>query len=551
MSAIAPSTDLLLLKSPIELDMNNQLTFENKTAQASYFSSLPHLTVQDISYQRKDGIIRYPAHIDSLLGYNYVMYKNENYTNKWFYAFITNMEYLNDNCTAIYIKTDPYQTYMFEMDFKRSFVEREHVNDDTIGLHTLDEEINCGEYVAPKRQDFSYFSGLNDTMIVAQVTYLFPEMQNAYGNRKRIYGGLPNGAFLIAVDTETPQSLSNFLKMYATAGKTDAILSMFLMPKDMIGGNLITFSWNITVDGQQFSFDGYGLPDTLDAFGFGSFTWTKAETLNGYIPRNNKLYTYPYSYLMLTNNGGETLTYHWEDFVNGEAKFELYGIPSQACTFKLTPIGYKGRTSYVGGWMWSINGQKLPVISWLSDYYLNWQAKNGTNSVLRSANNFERRLNTEREDKSDLGAFKNLAGVLATGASIASSTLNAIKNKVTGATFQASETPDQSEGNAYTGDLNFAMNKSSFSGYSMTVRAEVAKVIDEYFDMFGYKINRVKRPNLTGRQNWNYVKTIDANIEGDIPQMYLQEIKSMFNDGVTLWHNPSTFLSYSQSNPIV
>ena len=66
--------------------------------------------------------------------------------------------------------------------------------------------------------------------------------------------------------------------------------------------------------------------------------------------------------------------------------------------------------------------------------------------------------------------------------------------------------------------------------------------------MYGYKVNSLKVPNITGRTNWNYVKTINANILGDIPQEDIQELKTMFDSGVTFWHNPSTFLDYSQSN---
>ena len=85
----------------------------------------------------------------------------------------------------------------------------------------------------------------------------------------------------------------------------------------------------------------------------------------------------------------------------------------------------------------------------------------------------------------------------------------------------------------------------------MSIKAENARVIDEYFSTFGYKVARVKVPNVTGRTNWNYVKTIDANIHAYIPQKDCVEIKNMFNAGVTFWHNPSTFLDYSQSNNIV
>jgi hypothetical protein len=85
----------------------------------------------------------------------------------------------------------------------------------------------------------------------------------------------------------------------------------------------------------------------------------------------------------------------------------------------------------------------------------------------------------------------------------------------------------------------------------MSVRAEVARTIDEYFSMFGYKVNRVKLPNISGRRNWNYVKTIGCYIDGDVPQDDMQEIKDMFNKGVTLWHNPNTFADYSQNNDII
>lgn len=130
--AIQPQTDLRLIKSPLTLDNKNQITFSSASTQASYFLSLPHLEVENIQYQRKDNIIRYPAHIDSIIQYNYCMYKNENYTNKWFYAYITGMRYINDGLTEISITTDVYQTWQFDLVFKQSFVEREmlSVSDD-------------------------------------------------------------------------------------------------------------------------------------------------------------------------------------------------------------------------------------------------------------------------------------------------------------------------------------------------------------------------------------------------------------------------------------
>lgn len=126
--AIQPDTNLYLLKCPLELSNKHQLTFTNKNQQFNYFSNLDNLEINRISYQRKDSVIRYPAHIDSLLEYNYCMYQNDNYSNKWFYAFIVNMEYVNDSMTNIYIKTDVFQTWQFDLIYKQSFIEREMIN---------------------------------------------------------------------------------------------------------------------------------------------------------------------------------------------------------------------------------------------------------------------------------------------------------------------------------------------------------------------------------------------------------------------------------------
>ena len=53
MSAITPQTELRLIKCPIESDNRNQMNFASKTAQYNYFNSLPHLTVDNFTYQRK------------------------------------------------------------------------------------------------------------------------------------------------------------------------------------------------------------------------------------------------------------------------------------------------------------------------------------------------------------------------------------------------------------------------------------------------------------------------------------------------------------------
>lgn len=90
------------------------------------------------------------------------------------------------------------------------------------------------------------------------------------------------------------------------------------------------------------------------------------------------------------------------------------------------------------------------------------------------------------------------------------------------------------------------MNDNIFTRYGL--KSQFAERIDKFFDMYGYAINNLKIPNINNRPNWNYIKLAGANILGDIPEADLQEIKSLFNEGITLWHNAATFLDYSQNN---
>lgn len=125
--SISPQTDIRIIKSPLTISNKHQITFTNKEAQETYFLSLQHIEDENASYQRKDSVIRFNKHIDEILPYNYCMYKNENYSDKWFYAFITGMRYVNDNVTEISITTDVFQTWQFDIIYKQSFIEREIV----------------------------------------------------------------------------------------------------------------------------------------------------------------------------------------------------------------------------------------------------------------------------------------------------------------------------------------------------------------------------------------------------------------------------------------
>lgn len=69
------------------------------------------------------------------------MYQNESYSDKWFYAFITNIKYVNNDMSRIEIVTDVWQTWQFDITFMNSFIEREMINvsEDVPGSNLLPE----------------------------------------------------------------------------------------------------------------------------------------------------------------------------------------------------------------------------------------------------------------------------------------------------------------------------------------------------------------------------------------------------------------------------
>lgn len=147
---ITPNNEFVMLEVPLEIDNKNQLTFASANAQFSYFRYLTGAKSYDkVTYIRKDGYVVVNECYDNLIKYNYCMYQNENFSTKWYYAFIIKIEWLSPNSSAVYIKTDVWQTYQFDITFLSSFVEREMiaVSSDTPGANLINEGLEIGEVI--------------------------------------------------------------------------------------------------------------------------------------------------------------------------------------------------------------------------------------------------------------------------------------------------------------------------------------------------------------------------------------------------------------------
>lgn len=110
---IAPNSEVRFLKNvPLTKKYLHTIYFANKSAQTNYFTSKTKLAEEKVSYQRANlGEIRVERTTAELYDVNYMMFKNESYENKWFYAFVDEIIYINDRTTAIRYTQDPLQTW--------------------------------------------------------------------------------------------------------------------------------------------------------------------------------------------------------------------------------------------------------------------------------------------------------------------------------------------------------------------------------------------------------------------------------------------------------
>ena len=542
--SVTPQGQIYLCKTPLVSDYKHQLTFSNLQAQLSYFNSKIEKTFDNYTYIKHDNMIKVGENIDNIINCNYLFYKNTGFTNKYYFCFITNMEYINENCTAIYFTTDVFQTWQFDITYHPCFVEREHVNDDTIGAHTVEENLNVGEVICESIDEYNKFTGY---YIAVSSTYEPSTSKDSTGadvnetySGVNLYNGQVFGDTIFLFDTSELSILgvTMFIEQIIKEGHAADISSMFIVPKNLFDKNTeLLKHTGYYGDSLPLVNYFYYVPIEKEAIETDSKTISKTHSFSSYVPRNNKCFVYPYNYLYVTNHVGNDNILKYEDFSSNNCVFDLEFAISIGGSGRMLPKNYK---NIERNYNESIIIPKFPTCSWSGDAFTNWLTQNAVNIPTQIANIG---VNTLTATGSALTG--NMTGGVMGGISVTNSIASLI-----GEFYQASLLPAIKQG-TNNADINYLANKNRITFYHMRVKTEFLQVIDNYFTMFGYKINRVISPNITGRNNWNYVKTTNANFTGNIPQSDILQINNMFNNGVTLWHNPNNMYNYSSNNSIV
>ena len=544
---IAPNTTIRLLRNVrLEPDYVNTIYFSSLSAQTSYFMGKTKYTLTAQSYQRVNkGVCRVNYKAEDLYDCNYMMFQNTSFGTKWFYAFITKIEYVNNVTADVYYEIDSIQSWLKDITFSMCFVEREHSGSDNIGDNIVPEPLGIGELV------YNNYGKLTTDFDELGIVLLKVDIDNA--SQGNIIDGIYSGAFPLCFgsDQNGRDNINNYIDDNFRT-KPDALLAMYLCP---------SFCMEFP-DYDSFP-NGYPIPLRTSAVSeeYSATPLSNNDTIDGHIVRNKKLFTYPYNFYHIDNANGRELTLRYEFFTDDDGnknltpQFKAHGNVTMPVTIVLRPMNYKGikdddylRTE-------SIDLTTYPMCSWNLDSWKAWLAQDavpealsimrgviGGDSISTSVGNGRYNAQTQKRSGGDLlgsfGAVPDLSPL---------QIFSAI-SEVVSTLYTASIKADICRGSLNNGNINVSSKNQTFFGGRVSVNNQQAKIIDDFFDRFGYATNELKVPNITSRRSWNYIKTIGSNVDGNIPGDDKRIIDACFDRGITFWHNGDNVDNYSLNN---
>ncbi len=546
MAYIAPNSDVWICRG-IPLDSRLKYTYRpsNKNEQFEAFNAYSVYTLNSQSYIRhSNNSIRVAIAPDSLLTCNYMMFRNTSFGNKIFYAFITDVEYVNNETSLITYSIDSIQTYFFDVSFNASYIEREHTISDNIGDSITPEPvITSGQEIISHYNDFSSIAKGCYTVVITshdienpvKETYLF-----SYGNMPNSVGVVVAGQTNVFNITDNASAVSawNIIDKYIQNVGESGILAIYTIPRIAYSG---TFP------------DGNGILKkgaNIEVEAYQSVENPKpkiTDTLDGYLPRNNKLYTYPYCFLRCQNNLGTQKDFRYEFFNSENARFRITSSsvsPDQ--TVYCTPESYRG---YAVDWENSLSYDNFPASSFAVSEYSNYVGNNSNRIVAGQAGRIVDAIFTTAGSITSGNAMGGISG-------LAGNFMQGVQEQ---ALFSDLKGHTSVLGSLASGWLNVLYDQTLFKSYRVEVNASVAKQYDDFFTMYGYTVNALKVPQFAQSQRrkaFNYCKTKNACVRSlgatslGVPDTAIKDIQSALDGGLCLWETLANVGNYSIDNAL-
>lgn len=499
----------------IDRTYENTLYFASVSAKDSYFSNLTKITTATaLSYSRETrGFIRVEKSMSTLIHAGYMRFKNTSFENKWWYAFITSVEYINNVTTQVNFVIDVMMTWMGAFSLKECFIERQHETVDYPGSNIVEEGLDTGEYIT-ERVAPTGFTGIDSTSLTRGWLILVNSTigANLQPLSGAIYGGIYQGCG--AIIFTDPTNVSNFIDDLTDDGKADAIVSITMAPAHY-----------------------WAFPGTTVIPSWVQYSHAKPyNSINGWTGfKNKKILTYPYKSLLLTNMEGDFSEYRYEFFDGNTYNFKCNGISGVNTELIATPENYKTQIEDITD---NMPMRNFPMCSWNVDTFKAWYAQNKSTFWTSMASSvFDTALSAMIPG--DVSGVSAIAGAKR-------SVLDGIGGQLAKATDYARKPPTY--GGKCVTDALVTISAKDYYVIEKSITREYAKIIDDYFTLFGYAIKEVRTPNMNARPHWTYIKTVGCTIDGELPADDAASIEEIFDSGIRFWKDHNKIGHYSLYN---
>lgn len=578
---LSASTVRVLPDCRLYPDQQNTRWFSSLANQLAFFNAkTPLFQNTQMNFTKEvngEYSVHIPVHIDNLINATYLMFQNTQYTNKWFYCFITRKTYKASNSTQLFLKLDVIQTWMFDITFRPSYVVREHapqyISANNPFINTQDEGLNYGlDYDLVSSQHIQIANGLKWLVIVSkQAFHIDPDTLEPVNEIiPTVIGGSPQplSFYLVPfINGDTGVNVSNLgipiskpsdvLKaVYTQTNAVNNIVSIYIsehvgLPFIYSGGSSMNIA--LTTDNIQGVIVSDYVTDTdfnciyvkhIDSFSNREVALSNIFT--GYRSvTESKLLMYPYTKLVMVDMKGNLYEYRNESFSSRTPSLIVKGSlgTSNKVSYSFDQYNTSGTnatTLLLSDQQGIINSDPmdLPVLTDMLSAYLQ-----GNRNSIQNAK-------SQASFNASMSAVN--AGVGAVGSIIGKNPVGAVGAVTEGIQNVGNSIYEIQAINAKQKDIDNVPPTLSVQGSNSyytygngqtgvfllkyQIKPEYQNILQNFFSMYGYKSNLVKIPNLHSRQNWNYVQTEGCNITGSMAVDNMIEIRNIFNSGITLWH---------------
>ena len=385
--------------------------------------------------------------------------------------------------------------------------------------------------------------------------------------------GLPCALYFYLIDVE---DIDNYINNTSILGNCSAIQSVQLTP--FLNKNDLSLK-QIKYDVDRFG-DETNFKQVLNDDGsinvlriddiktthktLNTFTcYTPQKDIGGSLNWRNesRLYNYPYMFAFITDHLNPPMEVKYHLCKNNKNTLKVKNSISDRCSYGLYVDGYKNDNNGTLEAMISTDAHEIPCSS---NAYNSWVASN-KNQINQNIKNLQMTTMLQNQGVAQqtivggvqnivgtIGSFLNgdLTGGINSGISTIGSALNSqnqvalnnrnIQNSIQNAMAQANDMKSIPNSMISMGsDVFYGLVNGEYGLYMYRygLNIEMYKKLGDYFAMYGYKQNKILTPNIRNRYYYNYIKTVGANLKSNqIPRTHFEQLKSIFDNGVTIWH---------------